>query len=141
VSFILFSMYFRSLNEFSIISTGKRKSENGENLGTVLGPRSAQGLDRLVRPRAPAQCAHDARGCAVTTTAATVVARLPQPHRRLLCREVFTECSGAAAAWCRARWWLVGLIGAGGPWRWAELRRCSEVLQQRRHSGYPRWRR
>jgi hypothetical protein len=79
VSFILFSMYFRSLNEFSVISIGKRKSENGENMGTVLGPLSAQGLSVLVQPNG--HCSpeswHDVR--AVTTTAATATPTTPLP--------------------------------------------------------------
>jgi hypothetical protein len=79
VSFILFSMYFRSLNKFYVISIGKRKSKNGENMGTVLGPLLAQGLGLLVRPsgHCSPESWHGVR--AVTTTAATATPVTPLP--------------------------------------------------------------
>jgi hypothetical protein len=43
--FYLFSIYFRSLNKFSVISIGRRKSENGETGEQCLG---------RIRPKASA---------------------------------------------------------------------------------------
>jgi hypothetical protein len=90
-------MYFRILNEFLL---KKWKLDNGENLETVLGPLSAQGLGLLVRPSGPER----------------------RHNQRFLYHEVFSESSGVAAGWHRTRLWVAGLTGVGRSWRRAEMR-------------------
>jgi hypothetical protein len=121
VSFILFSIYFRSLNKFSVISIARRKSENGETgeqcLGRIRPKASASWSSPVaitaqstgtVRARHAWACGHHDCGHGV--------ARLPSPRRWLFCREVFVESSRAAAGWRQARWWAAGLTVQSCRW-------------------------